>query len=135
MAKKGNTRDWKKGLSNALISLLFDRPMRILAEKFTRGVPENSPLRSATAESIFAAFKGAMEGFKGNVLVEKATDFGDFISAQLFREEESNATQILAMANAWLTRFVKSAEAQLKSCKTVDEVTTMKAKLDEVSIP
>jgi len=117
----------KPKVLNAIVSAIADPLLRKEAEKFAASIPEDSWLRSEIAERILAAIKGLAESYKGSGLsslfVEKATDFFNFASSNIFGGKK-NAGGIEQLAQNWLNQFWKDAQ------KTLSE--TSAEKLQEV---
>jgi|SRR3989338_8649082 len=106
-----------KGAWNALVSAVVDPALRKLAERFASSVSEDSWLRSEFAERFLAGLKGLAESYKGTgvsgVVTEKATDFFDFASGDLFGKggEKKSAADVL---QGWMNKFFSDAGKRLE---------------------
>lgn len=105
----------KTGAWNAVVSAIADPALRKFAERLASSISEDSWLRSEFAERLLAGLKGLAEGYKGSgvsgIAVEKATDFLDFASGNLFTKKKGSAA---GTAQGWLGRFVRDAEKALR---------------------
>lgn len=124
--------DARRGAWNALISAIADPALRQLAERLASSVSEDSWLRSEFAERLLAGLKGLAEGYKGSgvsgVAVEKATDFLDFASGDLFGKGGKGSA--VGAARGWLNRFMKDAEKALREAPK-DKLGEVQAKLQQ----
>jgi hypothetical protein len=99
------SKQTKKQIAAGALGLL-DPIIRKWAQEIAATIPQNSVMRTQTFESIVGAIKGYLEGYAERypalvlALVEKATDFEDFLTVALAEthQEGTEARQKLARA-------------------------------------
>lgn len=98
----------------ASLAGLFDPMLRKLAQQLAQSIPQDSPLRSESIESVIGAVKGLAEVYAerfpalSSVAVEKLTDFADFLAVFLAEDGVGTKTRDL------LENFLTEAAERLK---------------------
>ncbi len=104
-----------RGTWNTLISA-GDPELEKFAERVAAMVPADSPLRSEIVQRLFGVFKGWAESKAerlpplSGAALEKATDFGDFLTSNLKGKGGPKATKA---AQDWMDRFFIDAGERL----------------------
>lgn len=110
-----------KGFWNMLLSVV-DPEMERFTERIAAAIPENSPLRSEIVGRIFAVVKAWVESVgeripgMGGVLLEKSTDYGDFLVANLTKGSGKKARS----TRDWMDGFLTDAAERLKRAPTAE---------------
>lgn len=124
----------KHGAWNAIVSAIADPALHKLAERFTSSISEDSWFRSEFAERLLAGLKGLAEGYKvpgvAGLVVEKATDFFDFASGDLYGKGGKGSGSATSAAHGWLNRFVKNMEKSLREAPK-DKLAEIQARLQQ----
>ena len=100
----------------AALAGFFDPSLRELAQKLAASIPENSPLKHQSLESALGALKGLVETLAeqlppvAGVMVEKATDFSDFLAGALNHRPELNLEK-------WASEVLKDAGERLRKAQ------------------
>ncbi|MCS6789178.1 MAG: hypothetical protein NZ484_01240 [Patescibacteria group bacterium] len=101
---------------NAIVSTIIDPSLRKMAQKFAANIPEGHWLRTEVAERILAGLKGLAESYKGSgssaIVIEKATDFLDFATGELFNKKNSSKSSVSASETAqkWIAKFWEESQ-------------------------
>lgn len=103
-----------KQISAGLLGLL-DPLIRKWAQELAPKIPGDSILRTQTFETFFGAFKGFAEAWSErypaivSALIEKLTDFEDFLSVAIANPEHRQSTV------KWLDCFLEESGERLKN--------------------
>ncbi|MBI4085789.1 MAG: hypothetical protein HY433_00915 [Candidatus Liptonbacteria bacterium] len=118
---------WNMGLS------ILDPEAERIMERLAAAIPPDSPLRSEIVSRIFAVVKAWAESGAesipglGGVLIEKASDYGDFLVANLTGSGRGQKKSV--SPQDWMDRFLADAGERLKKAPTPEAARTETEKI------